>query len=246
MANKKITDLTQVAEVLSPDEFEVQKSGETTTKKCTLTQLTFVEAGARDAADSAIKTGAGLETNGTYGALTNSWYLRSADFTAGGIDRGGSTGAITPNIKNGLRLLDMEIKNLADTISGTSEIIASTITVSAAEMLSLNTVPKVLITVATGYVAEVISVAAYLEYNSTTYESGTNPLVVRYAGGSTLFEFPNSFVEATTNVTYRGAYTANQVMTGGNVQLYCASNPTTGNSEVQIWIMYRLHTVATA
>jgi len=106
MANKIITDLTAVSAVAAADEFEVQKSGETVTKKATTTQITQVEATAREAMDAAIRFWTGINSDGSFPAFANSWYMRNADYVAGVTDRGGATGALGYGIYNGLRILD--------------------------------------------------------------------------------------------------------------------------------------------
>lgn len=236
MANKTITQLTAVASVASVDEFEVQVSGEVGTKKCTLTQLTQVESTARTGQDDIIENSVGLATDGTYPLATmeNSWYLRLADHV-GIIDRSGLVEDLSSDIINALRMLDYQIyiANKVKTIE---------ITLTSAEILALNTSPKVLLTVAATDLAEVLSVYAFNDYNSTTYEAGTNTLLVRYASTETLFEVPNAFVEATADAYARGIFTANQVLKKGqNIEAYCASNPTTGNGTWTIGITYLLH-----
>jgi hypothetical protein len=109
MANKIIHDLTAVAAVDAADEFEVQKSGETTTKKATLTQVTQVEATARTAADNAICAGAGLAIGGACPSLSDSWYLRDADLLAGWTDRSGVTSGHLPELIHFIQMLDARV-----------------------------------------------------------------------------------------------------------------------------------------
>jgi hypothetical protein len=110
MADKIINDLTSVSAVAAADEFEVQKAGETTTKKATLTQVTAVEAAARELADAAIRYWTGVNTDGSWPAFVNSWYLRNADYVAGIVDRAGASGALVPyGIYNALRILDAKL-----------------------------------------------------------------------------------------------------------------------------------------
>lgn len=109
MANKIITDLTAVAAVAAGDEFEVQKAGETVTKKATTTQITQIEATARELSDAAIRWWTGINPDGSFPAYTEAWYLRNADYVAGVIDRGGATGVLGFGIYNGLRILDAKI-----------------------------------------------------------------------------------------------------------------------------------------
>lgn len=110
MADKLISQLTAgAANLQDVDLVEVQVDGEAFSRKITGLQVRAVEKLARETQDNVIEAGAGLNANGTFTAPANSWYLRSADFTAGCTDRGGATGALTENIVNGLRLLDARI-----------------------------------------------------------------------------------------------------------------------------------------
>ena len=110
MADKLISQLTAGAANLQDiDLIECQVDGEAFSRKITGLQVRAVEKLARETQDNVIEAGAGLNANGTFTAPANSWYLRSADFTAGCNDRGGATGALTENIVNGLRLLDARI-----------------------------------------------------------------------------------------------------------------------------------------
>lgn len=116
MANKKISELTAVASVAATTEMEVQVSGETTTKKATVTQVLAVESTPRAAQDDAIEAGVGLNTDGTYVTLANSWFLRAADFVAGMTDRSGIVANVTQSIANALRLLDAKLYALSQSI----------------------------------------------------------------------------------------------------------------------------------
>ena len=110
MAYKLISQLTAgAANLQDVDLIELQVNGEVFSRKITGLQARAVEKLERETQDNVIEAGAGLNANGTFTAPANSWYLRSADFTAGCTDRGGATGALTENIVNGLRLLDARI-----------------------------------------------------------------------------------------------------------------------------------------
>lgn len=246
MANKTIAQLSTVATVADIDEFEVQVSGETVTKKCTRKQLTQIEETARIAQDDVIEAAVGLNTNGTYKTLPDSWYLRAADFATGITDRGGAEGNVVESIEGGLRLLDSK---LYESVAQLSQAIKTiTVELSNADILSLNAVPKVLIPYQTDYVHEVISIVAAMVAPGVAlvaYEAGTDKLAVRYSsGGSTIFEFPNAFIETATKSVYSGLATSSQELgISRNIELYCATPPTTGNGIMQINITYRTHLV---
>jgi hypothetical protein len=110
MSNKLISQLTPAGSNLQDiDLAEGQKSGEVFTRKFTGAQMRAVEKAAREAQDDVIEGGCGLQTDGTYLPESRTWGLRAGDFAAGCIDRVGATGVLTPNLQNGLRLLDAKV-----------------------------------------------------------------------------------------------------------------------------------------
>jgi hypothetical protein len=249
MANKTIAQLSSVAGVADADEFEVQVSGETVTKKCTRKQLTQIEETARIAQDDAIEAGAGLNTDGTYFTLVDSWYLRAADFTTGLTDRGGAKANITQSIASAVRMLDSKLYESVTQLDQTLK--TAYVILSPADILALNAVPKVLIAGVSDYAHEIISIVGslvdYPEQVTTYYEAGADKLEVRLTTGSgVMFEFPNAFIEAVAPCVYRGVTTATQLLKSGSaIELYCATAPTGGNALLQFYITYRTHYVGT-
>lgn len=241
MANKTITQLTAAASAAAADEMEIQKSGETTTKKVTVSQVLATEATARAAQDDVIEAGVGLAANGTFTTLANSYNLTAADYTAGITDGGGASGALTQNVVNGLRILDAKIAEIEST--AVSSVLTKDITLSTADVLSLNAAPKVLLQGLSGRYYEIISAVAYNNFNSAAFEAGTAKLEIKYLGGATIFEFANAFIESGADAMYRAIPTTNDVMTVASVVAYCGTAPTpaTGDGSITISITYRIH-----
>lgn len=246
MANKTITELTAVSSVTNADEVEVQKSGETTTKKATILQLNAVEAAARAAQDDVIEAAVGLNTNGSYASLTNAWYIRAAEFAAGITDRSGATGALTESIANALRILDAAIYNTT-VFAYTQSLVMRTVTVtcSTADILSCNAVPKVIIpNPGAGYYNELISLVAENDFNSAAFEAGTDVLKFKYNGGVDVCEVPNAFIESGADMVHGGTVTSGVVITpAASIVMYCDSAPTTGDGSFQITCTYRVHAI---
>lgn len=241
MANNTINQLTAVSVVTNQDEVEVQKIGESSTKKATVTQLTFNEAQARKAQDNIIEDAVGLTELGTYPGLPNSWYLRESD-QALIVDRTGEVTDLPSKVMSALRMLDYQIHNTNANVST----FIKTVTVRAltANVLSMNAVPFVLIPSRAGYATEVISVYGKNGYNSSAFEAGTAKVEIRYAGGATMFEFDNTFIEATANAYQRGLKTSDYVISPATpVVAYCATAPTGGNGYLEFTITYREHAI---
>lgn len=242
MANKKISELSAVTSVAASTEMEVQVSGETTTKKATVTQVTAVETAARVAQDDIIEASVGLSTAGAYVELANAWYLRAAEFTAGMTDRSGAVAPLTQSVINAIRLLDAKLYAVNATIP--TWIKTRTLIVPTVSILACNATPYVLIDGIAGYTHEIISIVASNNYGGVAFEAGTDKLEIKYDGGATMFEFPNAFIEATEDTIYRGIPTTNQVLTPeADIVMTCATAPTTGTSGFVFVITYRSHPV---
>lgn len=243
MANKIIHDLTAASGAAATDEFEIQVAGETVTKRVTLTQLTQVEATARAAQDDVIEAGAGLATDGTFTAMTESWYLRASDFTAGFTDRGGAEATVTANLYNAIRMLDAKLYSSVAQLSSVVKTI--TVNCSAPDILACNAVPKILIPFSTDFVHEIISIMGVRlgdDYSATAYEAGTDGFSVRYTGGNEMFTFTNAFVEAAADMAERGVASADTTLKiSAGIELYCATAPTGGTGVYQFNITYRTH-----
>ena len=242
MANSDIHNLTAASGAVAADEFEIQKVGEVTTKKVTLTQLTQVEATARAAQDDIIEAGAGLGTDGTFPAMANSWYLRAADFVTGVVDRGGAVANIVANLWGAIRMLDSKL--YANSYAMSQTVRTESVAVSIAEVLACKAVPKTIIVNEATFAVECVSAVASLDYGSVKFEAGADDLVIRYKdGGATVFTFPNAFLEATADAIYHAVPVAGVVVIGKGLELYCASAPTGGNSTIRIDLLYRKYTV---
>lgn len=238
--NSDIHNLTPVSSVLASAEFEVQLPDETITKKCTLTQLTQIEETARALADDTIESASGLNTDGTYPTLSDSYYLRAVDFTAGFPDRAGAHAAVPQNIMNAIRAIDSKL--YANSVQLSSTIRSIVVTCSAADILSCNAVHKVVISCPDDRFIEIISVSGVNYFNSTPFEAGSNKLEIRYAdSGGKICELSNTFLESNTSCIYRGIMnTALEVISNmEDVVLTCASAPTGGNGTIYLFILYR-------
>jgi len=242
MANKLISDLVQSASVEAGDFLEIQKVGETSTKKATLSVVTAIESAARALQDDVIESAVGLNTNGTFPAMTESWYLRAADFATGFTDRGGVEVSVTNNIYNAIRLLDAKL--YTSVIQLNSAIRSVTVYCSAADILACNAVPKILIAAPYGSVIELISVSG-VAIAGTPYEAGTAGFSIRYTGGSEMFTFTNAFVETAANMAEKALPTVSTTMSiETGVELYCATPPAGGTGDYYISITYSLRQTA--
>ena len=150
MSDKRPKDLTEETTVLGSDFAVIDRPGWPEAKKVTITNYTAPEAALRAAQDNVIEAAAGLSTAGAYDTTatssTNTWYLRSADFTAGTTDRSGATGALTASLKSADRLLDGKLYNTINRVSALENAFYSTyIDITHANIVQLNSTPQTVI-----------------------------------------------------------------------------------------------------
>jgi len=237
MANKIITQLGIVSAVASADEFEVQKSGEVLTKKATLAQITSVEATARALGDDNIEGAVGLTAGGLYNPLSSSWYLRTSDH-ASMIDRSGVVEDVPSTVMGALQLLDYQVHTINTVIGNTVE---ASYTISTADILALNTSPRLLIDAQDVYY-EVIDCVAELHYGTTPFSAGTDDIVIQYVGGSQIATLSNTFLEMGENSIYKGKINGDVIDLGIGIEMTCATSPTLGDSTMVIKLTYKVHT----
>lgn len=237
MANKIITQLDTVSAVASADEFEIQKAGEVLTKKATLAQINAVEVTARALGDDTIEASVGLTAGGTYPPLANSWYLRTADHSSM-IDRSGVVSNVPSTVMGALQLLDSQLHATNTVIGNTVE---QSFTISTADILALNTVPKVIVNSQDVYY-EVIDCVAELHYGSTPFSAGTDDIVVRYIAGHEICTLSNTFLEYSDDAIWKAKFGGEQIDLGVGIELYCATAPTLGDSTMVVKLTYKVHT----
>jgi len=117
-------------------------------------------------------------------------------------------------------------------------------TLTSAEILALRTTAIPLLTApGVNKYYELISVSAYNNYNSTTYNAGTDVLNLE-VNGVALWTLPNTFIEATSSTATYGTKVADALIATNNaVNLRMSSaDPTTGNGTIKISVIYRIIT----
>jgi len=233
MANveDRIYDLTAQATPYDADVLIIDNSTNVEPHQITYANLIAPEETARDLADTAIKDGAGLETDGTLIAIPGSNYLENADFVAA---------AYLVNLKNGLHLLDTAIGAIAQAAS-----LWVQHNLTSAEILDLNVTPLTKQSAcATGKFYLVKRVIAKNNFNSVAYTSaGANGIYLRYTGAADYIAHLNkTFLERKTTIRksfeQADGYT---IATATGLQYYAPDgNPTNGDGTISVIIEYVL------
>ena len=221
MANKLISELTNLATVANADEVEVQKSGEVVTKKATVEAITKVERDARKAQDDAIELGVGLDTDGNYDTPSGTNHLDS-----------------TTDVMTALVALDSALG------SSSAAIITEIITVASASLNSAGTTPYELIAApgATRWI-EIIACSARLNYVSSVVVVSGKPVLEYDTGSSHFMEWANAFIVSSADIIAKGTWTSEtEIILNKGVQLTFddSTNPTGGNSGLKIALTYRI------
>jgi len=121
---------------------------------------------------------------------------------------------------------------------------STTITVTAAEMDTLNATPKVILAApGAGKAILVESVEVQVVVGVTPFELGSGVLEVRYTDGSgakASADIPNATVESATNASYRAVAASCAPVANAAIVLCASSDVTAGDGSVKIRLKYRV------
>jgi hypothetical protein len=132
-------------------------------------------------------------------------------------------------------------------INGTGGIQQAKLTMTAAEVLALNSTPKAFgLTVPTGYYVQVLSVQVGVDFNTTAYTTNTG-IGVRAVGADVQMASHATVLAATVSriaslpINTSPSAGQTQFIDGADVEVYALSgNPATGDSVVDCYISYLL------
>ena len=242
MADYTINDLTTNGTYDAGIYIETWKSGWTESKKSLITTLTSDEAADRISADEDIIDGLGTNSDGTYSTDETTNYLQAADFAAE---------TLTPNLYNADKLLDLQIKDIADTVAGFgSSFVALAVKVSAAEMKALKFIQKQLIAApGSGKFIQLIHCCAYLNYGTAAFSFGYG-LDVSYDDtidppNAKIGSFTQAFAEATADSfeVMSNVGTAITWFQNSAIVLACEDTSSVGDSDLEVFLVYKIITI---
>ena len=233
---KKISELTAITGaaitgyVEANDLFEVEVAAGGDSKKATLTKVLGSEAAARIAQDNVIEASCGLQADGSYVPYVGSNYM------------GAST-----DIIDATGLLDAQIKANTDALAGMGMLTSKIVTVSAAEILGINTVDKTLIaSQGADTVIEVISCFAHLLAGATPFANGADVSVTYSGNTAALFNFDKDYILSASCEKFKGVEGAEDDMktnTAVVLKQLAATAFTAGTGTLKIYIIYRVVTL---
>lgn len=125
-------------------------------------------------------------------------------------------------------------------IGGTAQL-----TIASADVLTLNSTPLTIVSAVSGYAIEVVSASVKLDFNTTTY--GTTAVILLETAGANNRQAEVSVLDATVSTirnftTFQAtAPTDVQMVTNSDLTVKAKSNnPITGDSDITVFVNYRL------
>lgn len=222
----KISELTEKTSPLASTDLFVIEDENGDLYKVQNDQLFTDEIGDRTDADDAIKTGAGLNADGSYSPPDAGHFISPADFVTAGE---------SASLANAIKLLDTALNNVSGQIYLTEQV-----AVTSSELLDIKDTPKTVISApAVGIFPDLLEAFGLYTKGTTDYTHTTNPLILRMNGvtlatfSQTLLTHGDAFEKAEINLPAR-------IATATAVQLYSGTEPTGGDGTLDLTLMYRL------
>ena len=185
------------------------------------------EATSREDADAAIRTGAGLGIDGAYSPSTDTNYINPSSFVDAGLSASQS---------NALKLLDTMIYNVNGKI-----FLSEQVAVTSAELLDIKDTPKTVISApAAGVYIDPQEVIGNYVKGTTDYTHTTNPLILKFNGGATLFSFSQAFLTSGNRIEKANPSHNMAMDTATAIELYSGTEPTGGDGTLDLFLYYRL------
>ena len=133
--------------------------------------------------------------------------------------------------------------------SAFGNVMSASLSIPTASVLTLNTTPlEIVAAPAAGYAIEVISFSMSLNYNSAAYATNTTLILITdtantYQASTLIKNTTTSIRRGVINSTPASA-TTNQLIAGKSLKVSVDSgNPTAGNSDIKVYVLYRLITL---
>lgn len=232
MADERIHQWTDDPAPADDVRIAIDRADFTEGRSCTKSAFFADEVAARTAADNAIIDGAGLNADGSMSPDPASAYLKAADFAAAGYD---------VNLRNGLRLLDDAIADIAANNEQSWQI-----DISSAEILALNSTPVTKLSApGAGLHFHIYECDAFLDYGTSDYVSaGANGIDVIFTGAADqIVRLPIAFLQASADTRYKFLVASHELMVNTGIDVYAPDgDPINGDSTISIRLRGQIQT----
>ena len=125
-------------------------------------------------------------------------------------------------------------------IGGSAEL-----TIASADVLTLNSTPLTIVSAVSGYAIEVVSASRKLDFNTTAYATNTDLQLIT-SGASTSTQAQARINSSVSNILLMdkstpGLATSTQLLANADLLVKVdGGNPTAGDSDVTVYVNYRL------
>jgi hypothetical protein len=124
----------------------------------------------------------------------------------------------------------------------------ASLTIASADVLQLNSTPLTIVSApGSGYAIEVISASVKIDFNTTAY--ATEEAIYIQTSGANSPQAKCSFLDATLTRSSRfensfvSSSTDTQLISNADLEVTCPNSPTTGDSDIEILVLYRIISV---
>ena len=144
------------------------------------------------------------------------------------------------------RLFVRTSTGIVELATGSGQLKEAQLTLTAAQVLALNTTPITIIAGQTGKEIQVLSASILLKYNTTAYATNTNMALKAASAGATITQ---ARIDISQTSDTLGAFAMtevnNNIVTGDALQVtVLTGDPTAGDSDIVVNILYRITDLA--
>jgi len=122
---------------------------------------------------------------------------------------------------------------------------SASLTISSADVLTLNSTPLTIVGAVSGYAIEVISASISIDFNTTPYTTETSVYIM--TTGAILPQYKLSVLDSTVSrmakfdATIIGGTTDTQIISNSDILVQAGGvDPTAGDSDITVYVNYRL------
>ncbi len=120
----------------------------------------------------------------------------------------------------------------------------ASVTISTVDVLQLNSVPIEIVAAVSGKAIEILSASLKMAYNSVAYATNTNITLTATGASEDQYEFGSIPLSSASDVfagTQGNDDTIDSIIENASITVSVAiGNPTLGNSDIEVFVLYRL------
>lgn len=140
------------------------------------------------------------------------------------------------------RLFVRTTSGVLEIATGGGELKQAQIIITTGQVLALNSTPITIVAGITGKEIQIVSASAHLKYNSTTYATNVNLVLKSSSAGAAEYQgkYDISYVSDVLGSFELTGLQANIVTGDALVATVTSGNPTAGDSDIVIDVLYRI------